>query len=373
MIHRHGMLQLLECDRLTSSQVNVFRLVEVKGAKEAAEIVGANFDGVVFTFSNIIRPGAMQDSTINEFLRHLKVPFFCVGIGLQDTLGGGVEQLDADMAEMLHILNERAALFAVRGKRTLEWCRSAGFSRAIDIGCPSMFVYPTKIAGLEAPVIHDDMKLVTGGHLHPTLTKMGEMSMTLVTNFCGWDVSYVFQGELAAFTAIHSIPGGYDEAIGAVNVKVVNDFLLKKTGQEMPFKRYYEFNDPWSWRQCALQHDAYLGGRIHGGVTAMQAGRPSLVYAKDVRISELVTYHGIPSCSAEKFAKNGVRRSLEEYLNQESMSRFRTRYIKTLKKFIKTLNSVGLSMANRRECENVIKSAAMVASPLPAPVEEAAV
>jgi hypothetical protein len=341
MIHRMAMLQLLDFDRERSAQVNLLRLLaHTKNPKLAAEMLDGEFDGLVITMSNIFRPDA-KEPNVAELLAHLRMPVYCVGAGLQDALPeGDLSSIDPSIVSLVQHLNDKAALFGVRGERTASWARSVGLKNVVAIGCPSMFAYPSSIMGIESPQRRE--RVITAGHLHVS-RPASERALQLIAGFKDETVGYVFQGETRSYRELLDTPGMYNESVQQIDAVRLNAYLEKKLGVKPPFSAYYSFTEVAAWRQACMGYDLYAGDRIHGGVAAMQAGVPSLVLYKDLRVDELTSHHGIPSCSLDEFALIGCQAAVERYLGPAEIARFKKRYLTALGIFAQALTGAGLS------------------------------
>lgn len=342
MVHRMAMIQLLEFDRMRSAQVNLLRLIaKHKTPQRAAEIINKNFDGVVITMSNFLRKGAIEPG-MAELVENLTCEIYTVGLGLQDAMPlGDSTNVDPDMIRYLKILDDRASLFGVRGYTTEKWLRSIGFKNVTAIGCPSIFAYPANCLALRSPNRID--RVISAGHL-TTSRAFDNRARKLVGGFNGVSCSYVFQGEHRNFEELLDMQGVYDEATQTISAKIMHDFFAEKTGFRLPFGKYYSFNEVAAWRQACLRYDAYVGDRIHGGVAAMQAGVPALILYADARVSELVSYHGLPSCSIDEFGDLGCRESVARHLNDETLGAFKAHYRNIGNRFVEAVIKSGLSV-----------------------------
>ena len=351
MIHRLAALQGLDCDRTSSIQANLPRLLSRVGTKEFSGLLENNFDAVVITMSNAVRRGP-SDGALLPAIKHINIPIYVVGLGLQQRLDGGLNELDEDMAELLRLLNEKAVLFGVRGHSTRRWLSKANLTNAQALGCPSMFAYPINIAKLKAPEKVD--RYFVAGHLEKRyLNKKSDRAVNLIKAFQGRSCAYVFQDELPTYDIKDHI-GLYDEATGKLDQSTVADYIEKIVGIRPPFHTYYSFNEAGSWRQAALHYDVYIGDRIHGGVAAMQAGVPALILYEDTRVAELTEYHGIPSCRVSEFAELGVEAAISKYLGADAITKFKTKYADGLRKYQKVMTSAGLRLANDLEINEAL-------------------
>lgn len=344
-IHRSAMMQMIGCDRSNSSQVDLIRMHEKCGsAKAVADRVNDNFDGLFLTFANVIRPGA-SEGILSDIIEHVDIPIYSVGMGLQNELPlGDPSVLHPKMRKLLSVLNEKAAIFGVRGQDTLNYLESIGIQKASALGCPSMFAYPNNVLSIKSP--KSLAKIIVAGRLAPAKSPKSRTHQ-LVRGLQNTNCSFVFQEELIHFHDIMDLPGVYDEATQSLDFNTINTFIEDRCGFISPFTKYFSFGETSAWRQACSYHDLYIGDRIHGGVAAMQVGVPALVLYNDFRVKELCEYHGIPHCLIDEFAEKGAQWAVRKYLNEDSLDRFHARYRKVLGKFERAMHNVGLPLHNR--------------------------
>jgi hypothetical protein len=352
MVHRMAMIQMLDFDRTMSGQINLYKLIEyLDSPKKAANILNENFNGIIMTFSNIIGRGKNENYVLVELIKELKIPIFALGIGLQEHLAQGDSSiLDKAIIELMMVLDDKAALLGVRGHSTKSYLNSIGIKNAEAIGCPSMFAYPENILSITAtPPYSNENKIITSGHLSISQNKVSNRFIKLVKGFNGIEAAYVFQSNLQIFTELLNIDNIYNHATQTLNAKIINTYLKSKYNFDSNFYKYYSFNDTNSWRQAYTSYDAYAGDRIHGGVIMLQIGKPALIIYNDARVLELVSYHGIPSCSLDEFEKIGCYAALDKYYSKDNLAKFHERYLKVLKKFNRYIKKSGLKLLKNLE------------------------
>ena len=339
------MIQMVKCDRPCSSQLNIFKMTSsLKSIDKVADLLNSNFDGLMMTMSNILRPDA-EEPLIGELIRRLNIPVYCLGVGLQGSMAkGDMSVLSDSIRELLFALDERAALFGVRGEQTLEWLVSVGIKNAKAMGCPSMFAYPRNILAIQAPI--NLSRIMTAGHLK-LAAQNSSRGHKLMRGFANFSPAYVFQGEIAQFKDLLDVQEVYDEATQTLDAAALNDIIRKKCKVTPPFSRYYSFGESSAWRQACTTYDVYVGDRIHGGVAALQVGKPALILYDDTRVQELASFRRIPSCSLDEFEKIGVKSAVSKYLSEDRIALFKTRYRRVLSNFEVECADAGLELFNR--------------------------
>lgn len=339
MVHRMAMLQLLDFDRANSTQIHIMGLLaNLKSAKKVGELINKNFDVLVLTFSNIIRKGPSETGLL-QVLEHLTIPIYAFGIGLQDSLKlSSIDGIDSELLKLLSFLNNSAVIFGVRGNQTKKYLDSINLNNSIALGCPSMFAYSWNVLKISPPTSHE--RIITAGHFQLTADTSRRIHR-LIKGFNGYRPAYVFQGELKYFKELY-MSDIFDEATQSIDFSTINSYVEKKLKIKSPFSKYYSFTETSAWRQAYLQYDLFIGDRIHGGVVAMQVGKPAVVLHEDARVRELTAYHGIPSCSLKAFEEQGFEQVIRTELSSQRIEEFKNRYVSVLNKFVKTLTKNGL-------------------------------
>lgn len=359
MVHRMAIVQTLKFDRRNSSALNVIRMLKKSGLEKTTEAINSNYDAAIITFSNIVNPDA-DEPGLADIVERLDIPIYAFGVGIQVDFPADLTQLKPSVASLFSVLERKAKLLAVRGETTKSWLNRAGLSTPVALGCPSMFVYPRNVFSLRPPSKAE--RVMSAGHMGAANLKPNGngRGRSLIAGFMGHgaapiELSYVFQGEVRNYPSFKSNPFIYNEATSTLDFETVCADMQDLYGQRHPFTRFYSFNDVGAWRQASMRYDVFIGDRIHGAVAAMQAGVPALVLYDDARVKELTSYHGIPNCSVEEFAKIGYLAAIDKYLTSEAFARFRNRYVLVMKKFAETVGQAGLELANAGEIKSVLQ------------------
>ena len=123
------------------------------------------------------------------------------------------------------------------------------------------------------------------------------------------------------------------------------------------------FTDVPSWLNYMKDIDISFGARLHGNITAILAGTPAVIIAKDGRIIELCKYHNLPSLT---YRQVPYQTRFEDILEQVDL----TSHLKTHKEkfghFIDFLDKNGLEHIYK---EDRSRKDAPMDSKLPPPAE----
>lgn len=321
-----------------------------------------NFDYIILSLANLIRPDF--NTNLYEILRIIDIPFMTLGVGLQNDVS--FSSLRPNTQELLRVINKKAKLFGVRGLRTEAWLHNNGFTNAVSLGCPSLYVYPEKVGKVRSA--ENVEKVVTAGHLSDYFLSKGIANKRIkaLVNLSRQykSVSYVFQDEPFSYKELIDSEGVWDESTSTLNTEVINSYLSVRLRENVEFHKFYFFFSTDSWRSVYCGYDLYIGDRLHAGIAAMQAGIPAVILYDDERVKELAQYYNFPSASLDKVLELGFGEVLDSQLSVESQERFISTYSRAYNKFILEVKNAGLTPVDKKlnvvdltehnECSSII-------------------
>lgn len=348
IIHAEAPAKLFKRDPLGSAYGNIGKLHKHLGdafADRMAEL----FDMIVISMANFIRPDHSVEN-LGHALVALdgRVPFIVLGAGLQ-----GRHELSAirrGSVDTIGVINERAALFGVRGEETCGWLHKHGFKKAEVLGCPSLYVYPQSIMILDPTAARQkgaNASVMTAGHLAIKQGNIVRRGTDLVKALAGTDASYVMQDEFIRYPGLRHRPCIYSDGNSQFDSGFMNAWLTERCKRPVSFRNYYYFNESGAWRQSALRHDVFIGDRFHGGVAALQAGLPTIFLKEDNRVGELTDYFALPALSISQFTELGLAKTLEKMLDDGKITLMKTRYRQRFRHFRKRMKEQGLTVVSR--------------------------
>jgi hypothetical protein len=258
--------------------------------------IDAAFDRLVLPMAYEIAPD-VDYTRLVQVLAAIRIPIVTLGLGIACDPQTPLTALPKSVADLLAVLDGRAALFGVRADVTRDWLHRHGFSRAVALGCPSLHLYPHKILRLEPPPAPPDrLSCLTGGYL----LRDAERGRALSQFFAGACATYVLQDELFVDGVFGEDAVLLDDPRHEVDAAVLNEAVERIHGYRPSFRRYHYFDSLDAWRCCAAAHHVFIGDRFHGSVVALQTGAPAILFLKDVRARELAEFYGIPRLECGK-------------------------------------------------------------------------
>lgn len=346
MIHGEAPQRMFDVDREHSAYIAVDKLISSGwDAERVAEALSKNYDLVIYSTANAIRPKQNPGCTA-QILDFLTVPFVILGMGMQNPLPPSTESLHPNLVDLLKVGDRKAAVFAVRGKATESWLHSVGFKRAIAVGCPSLFVYPQNIVSLRSVKSILTVNILTGGYISARIPR----ASVLIDLLSNSRAHYVMQDEMAEWQNAELVKGTqnlYNDATGEVALEVMQKLLLDIHDEQVNFASYRWFQNPSAWRSFAASCDCYVGDRLHGGVAALQVGRPALFISDDQRVAELVEFFDLPCMTLVEAASAELPELISERLSLKVLARFVDTYASRFHEFQKMFGAIGLPVIGR--------------------------
>ena len=267
-----------------------------KGRVDAAWM-NENFDYVVLPMANSFR-SAYDLHLIGwaNAIRQLKIPCVVIGIGVQLEHGESYADKhpydDAAKAFVSAVLDHSAQI-AVRGEVTAAYLNHLGFSDVEVTGCPSMALAGPKFPIDSLPQLESDTVMSVTGSVKSPVNFQDFMRRTMdeygncyfIPQF-NEDLALMYFGTPITRAAAQGIgyPVSMDDPV----------FLRDRARFFLNIKSMLEFN-----RGTAFN----FGTRIHGCISNIVCGVPSVLFAQDQRVGELGSYHHLPILPLDEIGK----------------------------------------------------------------------
>lgn len=356
MIHSEAIMRILDRNVGRCASGNLHHLSRQLGDRFTSEM-NRQFDAVVLSMANCVTKNRDAAGLVDA-LERLEVPIYVFGVGMQDALPKGRLDLLTPSTQRLVEIFGQAEFFSVRGRRTAAWLRSVGHEPDTIGGCPSLYLFPQRIAALDFAAVPRADRLVTGGHISENNLNGSrprfKRGHQLVDAFRGTPATYVFQDEPFHYSGLVEEPDVYDASLCEIDAPRLNSYMQDKVGVSLPFDRYLFFHDPATWRVAMRGFDAFVGDRFHGGVACLQASVPAAFVTSDQRMTELAEYYRLPSTTFADLDGASVPDVLDSLFTSDANDAFHERYRARLQRFQKDLRNAGLPVADPRPIDQLL-------------------
>ena len=251
---------------------------------EDVERINSTYTHVFVMFQDHLGPdrNGIDWGRLTRMIEPLRLPIVVFSLGVCGAADGVPAQLAADMSAeakyFFKLLSERAVSIGVRGEMTVATLDAMGIRNYAMVGCPS--AYEAGAARLVQMPHPDQVAFVAGLGLYSTRHHAEQTFFVLQSEEDLIDMVYR-PGDAPPHdtTILRSSYAGYGETM-----------MLA-----MALGRARMFTNPADWKQFMRQYCGLAAGtRVHGATMALNAGKPALVVAGDIRAAEMCALMAVP-------------------------------------------------------------------------------
>ncbi len=228
---------------------------------------------------------------LTKFVRRLKIPAVIIGCGVKAKLTQDISRgypFDDAVLTFLKAVLERSPMIGLRGERTMEYVQHLGLIPEKDatvIGCPSMYAFGPELF-IREPLIRPDSKIIVTNNPYAPAAVHRFLRRVMDTYPGAFfipqrqeELQEMYLGTPLAATALAK------PAAKAPDYPQTIDDAIFTSGRSAFYLDYR------SWKNAVSDADLCIGPRLHGSITCLLSGVPSLLIAKDMRTQEVADYH----------------------------------------------------------------------------------
>lgn len=302
----------------------------VSSGKVNADWVNEHCDHLVLPMANSFRATYMKHlEAWAKLIAGLKVPCTVVGIGVQ--MGNKEKyddphEYDGAVKAFVSAVLDHSPKIAVRGEVTAAYLNHLGFKDVEVTGCPSMAIagpdFPIKgLPGID----RNSSGTVTGSVNSPVaFQNFMRKTMKKMTN-CYFvpqyndDLALIYYG--VPITRVKAEKHGYPRTIDDPVFTEDRARFFINIKSMLEFNRTMDFN---------------FGSRIHGCISNIVCGVPSVLFSQDKRVGELASYHHLPLF---KFKEIGAFSSIESFYDKIDLNYMRQGHQERFERLIAYLDA----------------------------------
>lgn len=296
------------------------------------QMVNEKFDLVIYPLANILQENTVFMKDVIALLRGIKIPIYCMGIGISwnkyENLQELCNHIKEPLKELIDIVDKSGGKFACRGYITQEVIESewgsGGAGRVIATGCPSM--YQNGLIHVEkAMVSKEDFKVAINGRIRDFRDAL------IRRTFEEYHAVYVDQDEYCSI-----LYGENNRNIKQMIGKLSFEGIKLLSQKQVQF--FYQL--PVWYQYICDNVDFMFGSRIHGNLIALLAEKPAMVYLPpqrtDLRVKELAEFFKIPSVNTK------AEKDLYDLYQEVDYKDFNSNYTKKFTEYETFLCSAGI-------------------------------
>lgn len=242
-----------------------------------------------------------DQSVLADFIEKTDLPCLLVGIGAQAGIGERVPKLKEGTKRFLKIVSERSRYISVRGAFTQEVLDEYGIHNTWVTGCPSVIGTNSQFGTIPTSYNVDKLNnVVIQGTRHGLSDSIFKNDHLSKLNIELYRYAYASNRPLLLQSEVPDIYCCMKAKFLDDKEQAMKGFLEKVYGAKFDKVRSYLENksmvfwDLDSWFAQLSSHEALIGTRIHGVVSALLAGIPAVLLVHDERTIELAKTLNIP-------------------------------------------------------------------------------
>lgn len=267
-------------------------------------------------------------------IENTNLPCLVVGLGVQLESDYELPKLMPGTKRFLDVVSERSKLISVRGFVTQEVLSRLGIHNTYSTGCPSLLSHLISFDGLSNQVKDFQVEnIVLQGTRHGLSETFfrDELSARVNRHLYRLAISnnswILIQSEVPdiniklkthSTTDLQRQYNSFLERVYGCEANRVNEFIDKKS------LLYFDVN---SLVEGLKGKHALVGTRIHGVVSGLISGLPSLLLTHDARTQELASIMKIPALDIKDIGEDRLNiKTLQDYFFSYDCDKFKTNF-----------------------------------------------
>ena len=301
------------------------------------------YDYIAISAANWVNPGVNLGG-LADFIESTDLPCLVVGLGAQTSFGGKDPKLTEGTKRFLSVVSERSKTISVRGEYTQDVLNRMGIGNTRVTGCPSLL----GLSGRTAPKV--DMSKLEGLETSNIILQSTRHGFS--DSIFNDDPAHVFNMSIYryAFQNQHPLllqsekPDIYLTMRRNNNKEIYqkNIEYLKKVYESdaESIKSYMEsfgliYWDIDEWLDSISKFNMLIGTRIHGVISGLLAGVPSILLVHDERTMELAELFSLPYIDTRIYREidHGLIETALSYINFDDFYKHWDAYVSELISF----------------------------------------
>ena len=264
--------------------------------------INQTYDAFIISLADALRSSYRGTlGRMTELIKKLKIPCVVIGCGLRANYEPRKDlkyPFDSEAKEFFAAVLDKSARIGLRGQITADYLKHLGFKEEKDytvIGCPSLYMYGGQLPYDDTvSTFLSDRNAACSFNISPKITQKTYDLIADVADQYKNSV-YIPQNSKDEILMYYGKPFEESKRIGSW-----------PSYPEHPFYRDHKvlfFNNPLSWIEFQKSCTLSMGTRVHGNITGVLAGTPTLFLPQSARPRELCEYHGFANITPQELEK----------------------------------------------------------------------
>ena len=292
LVYAYSLFRMLMTDPETVLVPDYYKAESGLFTDRYADRISEEYEMYLIPLPDAFRSDFVQGlENLTKFVRRLKIPAVIIGCGIKAKLTQDISRgyaFDDTVLAFLKAVLEHSPMIGLRGERTMEYVQHLGLIPEKDatvIGCPSMYAFGPELA-IREPCVQPDSKIIVTNNpyapskVHRFLRRvMEEYPQAFFIPQRQEELQEMYLGTPLSATALSKAAAKAPDYPRTIHDEVFS------SGRSAFYLDYR------SWRNAVSDADLCIGPRLHGNITCLLSGVPSLLIAKDMRTQEAADYH----------------------------------------------------------------------------------
>lgn len=307
-MYLHGIVRTLMTDSSVEFQSTQYKY---NYSEDELKKMNQRLDGFIIPLADAFRDNFITElKGLTRLVRALKCPSYVIGVGVsasaEEKFAEGCFGFEEEAKDFCDAVLEKSGQIGVRGAETGRFLELLGYKEGKDfriIGCPSMYTFGRHLK-IRDTVKSPDCKCAVNMSHAPEGRDFIEKAIKQFR-------APIYVPQL--MTELQTLYWGTD-----FKDYITDPAELEAKLAEQPEDLYFPetLDDPFyaedrvrffvnvnDWVDFMKTRDFVFGTRLHGNITAVIAGTPSLMMAKDTRMRELAEFHGLTAVDVNDLEK----------------------------------------------------------------------
>ena len=250
--------------------------------------INETYDCFIIPLADGFREGFEEKlKAFTAIIKRLKIPVIVIGVGLRAPFEPDLSKgfsFDGIVKEFMDAVLEKSAAVGVRGQITSDYLSSLGYIEGIHhmvIGCPSMYMFGQDLNIRDTKITKDSFVCINNSTVTPknVLDFIDRSSKEFSNGY------FIPQRTKELKLTYFGIP------FSVYQDNLNYPYNMKHYFYEQDRVRFFiNFKE---WRSFLSKADFTFGSRLHGNISSVISGTPSLIIPKDARMREIAEYHNL--------------------------------------------------------------------------------
>jgi len=283
-------------------------------------------------------------------IRDVDLPVLVFGLGAQSCSEKRIPELNEGTIRFLNEASKRTPYIYVRGRFSKNVCSHYGIHNTKILGCPSILLNPSRELGLTLEDRYSNLDFRRIGWFISSLPDYLLKTEKKILDLTDKKVTYLVNSGDLIYKIINEedLTPRYLKHFDVVYKNLFQHFFKNKRSViQFIRKNSRYFLNPSEYFHYVKNNFTFISGtRIHGSISGLNCGTPTICITHDSRTRELCDVHKIPSLEVGDFQSITSLNDLKKHICFDG-GKFGRERIRKANEYLKILDESNLTPSNK--------------------------